>query len=74
MKTARSPRMRQRIRQRRQVGNSLAAQPAQLDQKKLRRIVGELRNILDRQARQIKEGRYLLDHINRLMKVSRKGE
>ena len=73
MTTAKSPRMRQRIRQRRQIGNSLAAQPAQLDQKKLRRIVGELRNILDRQARQIKEERNLLDHINRLIKVSRKG-
>lgn len=74
MTTARSPRMRQRIRQRRQIGNSLATQPAKLDQKKLRRIVGELRHILDRQSRQIKEERNLLDHINRLMKVSRKGE
>ena len=74
MTTARSPRMRQRIRQRRQIGNCLAAPLARIDRKKLRRIVGELRNILDKQARQIKEERNLLDHINRLIKVSRKGE
>lgn len=73
MTTARSSRMRQRIRQRRQIGNSLAAQPAQLDQKKMRRIVGELRNIIDKQSRQIKEERNLLDHINRLIKASKKG-
>lgn len=66
--------MRSLIRKRRQIVTSLAPQPSDLDQKKMRRIVGELRNILDRQARQIKEGRYLLDHVNRLLKVSRKGE
>lgn len=72
MTTARSPRMRQRIRQRRQEGSNLPAQPDQLDQKKLRRLVAELRNIVDKQARQIKEERNLLDCVNRIMKASRK--